>query len=257
MQMAISDKMAQMEVATIIEQVNQKFIDTNKSRLADLSLYSTEALEWLMMEHYQFSFANVHFLTIAAERTGDFDTKAIQEELVRNCEEEDGHAAMYSAALKKVDCDVAERKEFTATTKFLATIEELMVREPSSVLGSMFATEAAAVFEHEVFRDITAELTKRHNWSTAQAGRLKLFHDMHLSGVEQSHRDELGIFLRNITPAQGVVAQEGERPTIDTNQALNGAQEAIDTMKIWWDSLMAELVTKSQKNQNHQSVALA
>ena len=201
-----------------------------------------------MMEHYQFSYTNVHFLTVAAERTGGFDTGAIKEELVRNCEEEDGHAVMYRRALKMVGCDLEARKEFTPTTEFLGTIDELMVREPSSVLGSMFATEAAAVFEHEVFREITIELTKRRELGK-QADSLLWFHDMHLSGVEQSHRDELGIFLRNITPSQGVVAKAGDRPTIDTHQALVGAREAIGTMGAWWDKLMTEVTSISQKQQ--------
>ena len=249
--MTTNNDTADIEIAAIIEQENQVFIDSNKARLADLSQYSTEALEWLMMEHYQFSYTNVHFLTVAAERAGGFDTGAIQEELVRNCEEEDGHAVMYRRALKMVGCNVEERKEFTPTTEFLGTIDELMVRDPSSVLGSMFATEAAAVFEHEVFRDITIELTKRRELGK-QADSLLWFHDMHLSGVEQSHRDELGIFLRNITPSQGIVAKDGDRPTIDTQLALNGAREAIHTMKVWWDTLMAEVANVSK---NQQAVA--
>lgn len=248
MQSVIKNYQAETEVATIIEQVNQVFIDANKERLADLSQYSTEALEWLMMEHYQFSYANVNFLTVAADNTSSFDTTAVKEELLHNCEEENGHAAMYRRALKLVDCDVDEREEFAATTDFLETIGKLMLREPSSILGSMFATEGAAVFEHEVFREITIELTKRRELEK-KADSLLWFHDMHLSGVEQAHRDELGLFLRGITPAQGVAEKEGERPTIDTALALKGAQEAVDTMVIWWDKLMSEVVSISQKQQ--------
>lgn len=245
MQSVNVDGAANTEVAAIIDINNQVFIDANKARLADLSQYSTEALEWLMMEHFQFSFANVHFLTDAAESTAAFDTDAVKEELIRNCAEENGHAAMYRAALKKVDCDVEQREEFTPTTEFLATIDELSNGDPSAVLGTMFATETAAIFEHEVFRDISKEVIQRRGWGDA-GDDLVWFHDMHLSGVEQAHRDELGIFLRGITPAQGIAEKEGDRPTIDTQKALASADTAIETMKVWWDKLLAEAMTVSQ-----------
>lgn len=238
----------QLEVAEIIDQKNQVFIDANKARLADLSQYSTEVLEWLMMEHFQFSFANVHFLTEAAENTAAFDTDAVKEELIRNCAEENGHAAMYRAALKKVDCDVDQREDFTPTSEFLETIDELCTAEPSAVLGTMFATETAAIFEHEVFLDISNEIIKRRGWGDAGKD-LVWFHEMHLSGVEQAHREELGIFLRGITPAQGVAEKDGERPTIDTQKALAGAEKAIETMKVWWDQLLAEAVAVSQSSR--------
>lgn len=248
MQSATVDNAANTEVAAIIDANNQVFIDANKARLADLSQYSTEALEWLMMEHYQFSFANVLFLSDAAEKTGAFDTDAVKEELIRNCDEENGHAAMYSAALKKVDCDVEQRAEFTPTTQFLATIGELSNSDPSSVLGTLFATETAAIFEHEVFRDISKEVINRRGWDKA-GDDLVWFHDMHLSGVEQSHRDELGIFLRNITPSQGIAEKEGDRPTINTQLALAGADAAIEAMKNWWDKMLAEATTLTQSNR--------
>lgn len=229
-----------MDVYDYIDQKNQIFIDNAKAQLKDLSQYSTEALEWLMMEHYQFSFANVMFLTDAAERAAAFDTDAVSKELVRNCAEENGHAAMYRAALAKVGCDVDAREEFPSTTRFLSKIDELSNQEASAVLGTMFATETAAIFEHEVFLDISNEVIKRRHWGE-QGRDLVWFHEMHLGGVEQSHREELGIFLRNVPVDQTVVAKADERPTINVQQALNGAEEAIKTMTIWWDDLLATL----------------
>lgn len=237
---------ANVEVAQIIDRTNQVFIDANKARLADLSQYSTEVLEWLMMEHFQFSFANVHFLTEAAEKTASFDTGAVSEELVRNCAEENGHAAMYRAALKKVDCDVDERAAFAPTDEFLEQMDQLCSKDDASqVLGTLFATETAAIFEHEVFRDISKEVIKRRGWETT-GDDLVWFHDMHLSGVEQAHREELGIFLRGITPAQGIAQKDGERPTIDTNKALAGAEVAVKTMADWWTKLLDTAVVNSQ-----------
>lgn len=245
MQITSFDNTSNTEVAEIIDQNNQIFIDANKARLADLSQYSTEALEWLMMEHFQFSFSNVQFLTDAAEKTAAFDTDAVEQELIRNCNEEHSHAAMYQAALKKVDCDVEQRREFAPTTEFLATIDKLSNSGESSVLGTMFATETAAIFEHEVFLDISKEVIKRKDWGST-GDDLVDFHEMHLGGVEQSHREELGIFLRGIAPAQGIAEKDGERPTIDTHKAMAGAEDAINTMQIWWDKLLDEAVAMSK-----------
>lgn len=243
----IIDSKIQMDVATFIDYRNQVFIDNSKAQLKNLGQFSTEALEWLMMEHYQFSFSNVKFLKDAAELTGSFDTDAVKKELIRNYKEENGHAAIYKEALKKIDVDVETREEFYPTTHFLNTIGLLMEREPSSVLGAVFATETAAIFEHEVFREISQEIIKRRNWG-AQGDRLVWFHDMHLSGVEQSHRDELGIFLRSLPMAQAIVEKENERPTIDTQQALTGAKQAIDAMTSWWTDLLVyiKVVSKNQ-----------
>ncbi|WP_175518069.1 hypothetical protein [Thiothrix caldifontis] len=37
------------------------------------------------------------------------------------------------------------------------------------------------------------------------------------------------------------MSKEGERPTINIQQALKSAEEAINTMTIWWDDLLATL----------------
>lgn len=233
------------DLATVIDEKNQAFIDKNKAELADLSQYSTAALEWLMMEHYQFSFQNVEFLADSAQVSGGFDTEAVKQELIRNHAEENGHAAIYKDALKRVNCDIEQREEFVPTTQFLNKIGELSNTTPSTVLGTMFATETAAIFEHEVFLDISTEVIKRGEWG--QVGdRLLGFHNMHLDGVEQSHRDELGIFLRGFPTDQEIAAKDGERPTVNVKQALEGAEQAIEAMIVWWDHMLNEARTMSQ-----------
>jgi hypothetical protein len=233
------------DVTAVIDQKNQEFFDNAKTRLVDLSKYSTSALEWLMMEHFQFSYANVGFLADAVKATTAFDTTAVKKELIRNHGEESGHAAIYRDALKRIDVDLNTRVEFTPTTDFLKKIKILSSGEPSTVLGSMFATETAAIFEHQVFRDVSKEVIKRGHWSD-QGDKLVWFHDMHLAGVEQSHRDELGIFLRGLSPEQTIATQEGDRPTIDVQQALKGAYQAIETMVVWWDAMLTKAQAMSK-----------
>ncbi len=232
-----------LDVEKTIDQWNEEFTGNARKPLRELDQYSTESLEWLMMEHYQFSFRNCEFLWNAAQTTGGFDTEAVKKELVRNYKEESGHAAMYKAALKKVGADVETRTEFAPTTRFLDSIGELVVREPSFVLGAMFATETAAIFEHQVFRDVSEAVIARRG--AGDLGKpLVAFHDLHLDGVEQSHKDELGIFLRGMHEEQSVVPADGNRPTVHPQQALEGGRQAIDLMNDWWGHLFAELNNK-------------
>ncbi|MFN9643529.1 MAG: DUF3865 domain-containing protein [Cyanobacteriota bacterium] len=227
-----------------IDRQNYVFINDVKAQLANLEPYTTAALEWLMLEHYQFSFRNTKFLATAAAVTESFDTDAIHKELLRNLAEENNHAAIYKAALKQIDIDVETRQEFKSTTIFLETIGRLSSGLPSSVLGTMFATETAAIFEHEVFKDVSEEVLRRRGLE-AKGQQLVGFHDMHLSGVEQSHRNELGIFLEGLE-FDTVVERKLDRPTIDTSQAVVGAEEAIAAMKSWWSDLLTEARAKSQ-----------
>ncbi len=228
-----------VDVMTIIDQRNQQFIGHAKEQLKDLSRFSTDALEWLMVEHYQFSFANTKFLATAADVTGAFDSDAVRKELLRNCAEENGHAAMYRKALAKIGINVETRVEFPSTSRFLGAIGKICQDEPSSVLGVMFATETAAIFEHEVFLLISKEVIARRGLGD-RGGPLVYFHDMHLSGVEQGHRDELGVFIRGVNPELSRVDKEGERPTLCPAQMISGAMNAISAMEAWWAELFAQ-----------------
>lgn len=244
--------MSSMDVEKTIERWTDEFTDNCKKRLiGDLSQFSTEALEWLMMEHFQFSFANCQFLWDSAQKVGSLDTDAVKKELIRNFNEERDHAAMYKGALKKVGCDVEARKKFAATEDFLNKIGKLCQRDPSSVLGTMYSTESAAVFESEVFREVSNEIIARRSHGS-KGNALVAFHDLHLSGVEQSHRDELGIFLRGVQPDQDTFPGEGDRPTITPKEALEGGKAAVETMLEWWNALLVALIEKS----NRQSIAV-
>ena len=58
--------------------------------------------------------------------------------------------------------------------------------------------------------------------------------------------EELGIFLRGITTDSQIAEKNGDRPTIDTHQALAGAKAAVKVMGSWWDKLLAEAIAASQ-----------
>lgn len=230
-----------------IDDVNSDFITQVKSELRILKPYSTSSLEWLMLEHYQFSLSNTWFLAKAAASAESFDTKAVHEELLRNLAKENNHAAIYKAALMEIGVDVDSRKDFVSTTNFLDTIGRLSSNLPSAVLGTMFATETAAIFEHEVFKDVSEEVLRRRGVEE-KGKQLVWFHDMHLSGVEQSHRNELGVFLEGLD-FDTVVQRSLDRPTIDTRQVIEGAAHAIEAMRVWWSDLLTEI--RSMSNIKH------
>ena len=46
-------------------------------------------------------------------------------------------------------------------------------------------------------------------------------------------------------PAQGIAEKDGDRPTIDTQKALAGAENAIESMKVWWDKMLDEAIAVS------------
>ena len=146
---------------------------------------------------------------------------------------------MYKRALRDIGIEVDARLEFPPTAYFFHKISGLLTPDPSRMLGAMYATETAAIFEHEVFRDISKEVITRRSadWS---GSRLKQFHDMHLSGVEQSHKDELGKFLHGLSVPTVAMTQAGGGRTIDAARAHDGANNAIDAMTLWWHDLLSE-----------------
>ena len=213
------------------------FTSNSKYRLRNLSKFDSDSLDWIMAEHYQFSARNTAFLSTAMTTAQRFSNQAIATELQRNLAEESGHARLYKRALAEIGIDVERRIEFAPTSRFFAQIAALIDTDPSQMLGAMYATETAAIFEHEVFRSISKEAIERRgiDW---KGSRLANFHDMHLSGVEQSHKDELGIFLKNL-PIDNNRLDEGE---IDASRVERGGRQAIKAMEQWWDRLLGQLV---------------
>ncbi|MBA3661439.1 MAG: DUF3865 domain-containing protein [Gammaproteobacteria bacterium] len=225
-----------------IDNTNYQFTSNVKNQLRNLSLFSEEALEWLMMEHYQFSFRNTSFLLTAVNTTKQFNEKGVSDELLRNFNEEKNHAAIYKKALFEIGTDVDKRTEFTPTTAFFETISHLISNCPSYTLGAMYATETAAIFEHEVFHDISNEVIKRrkHLW---EKSKLKAFHDMHLNGVEQGHKDGLGMFV-DIAKENYYMSHEALSGLFIKKREISlGANQAINSMTIWWDALLKHAET--------------
>lgn len=224
-------------LTTVIDRKNDQFTGRVKDQLKHLGGLSDDALEWLMLEHFQFSVSNPGFLATAATTTERLDQKGVATELRRNFNEEDGHAAIYKRGLAEIGTDTGKRVEFAPTTEFLAKIDKLARVGASQALGTMYATETAAIFEHEIFWEVSREVCRRRGieWEPTT---IKAFHDMHLDGVEQSHKDELGVFVE---PAKDAAGPAGSGEPTDPAAVLAGAEQAIDAMATWWKALVGHV----------------
>jgi hypothetical protein len=224
-------------ISVRIDETNDTFTNGVKDKLlTSLPTMSTESLEWLVMEHFQFSVANVAFLQKATDCTKKFAEPGVAVELQRNCDEENGHAAMYKQAMHNVGTDMDQRVEFPATTAFLASIDDLCGPDPSRALGSLYATETAAIFEHEVFYEISREICERRG-VPFEGSLIKRFHDIHLEdGVEQGHKDGLAAF---VDLDQAGTEMNGGEP-VDRDKVDKGAMDAIAIMRVWWDALLGK-----------------
>lgn len=215
-----------------IDEQSDRFTTATRAAIGDPDTWSAEALAWLCMEHFQFSKQNPVFLKQAAHNTEQLPEPGISAELRRNFEEEKSHAQIYHRALADIGVDVETRREFAPTTQFLQQIAALVDADPSRTLGAMYATETAAIFEHEVFRDISVALIAKRN-AGARGKRLIGFHDMHLAGVEQAHKDNLGVFLH-----PNDATHEAARG-IDAAKVRDGADVAVRAMTAWWGELLS------------------
>jgi hypothetical protein len=225
-----------------IDVVNDRFTSRVKStllsRVPELDL---ETLEWLVREHWQFSSTNVELLGIARDTTATFANHGVTVELQRNLDEENGHAAMYRKAMGLVGTDVEDRTEFPPTTRFFGQIRELSIGDPSRALGTLYATETAAIFEHETYDEICREICERRGISY-DGSLIKKFHDIHLDeGVEQGHKDGLAAFVDDAEPTpDGTVGEP-----VDGDAVERGAYAAIQAMDAWWDALLGEVERRS------------
>ncbi|WP_245171600.1 hypothetical protein [Streptomyces decoyicus] len=229
-----------------IDAENDAFTNAVKDQLFKaLSQAETESLEWLVMEHYQFSFANKGLLQKAVDCTKKLADAGVSVELQRNVDEEDGHAPMYKKGMLEAGTDMDKRVEFPPTTRFLADVDALCAPDPSRALGSLYATETAAIFEHEVLYEICKEICDRRGFAY-EGSLIKRFHDIHLEdGVEQGHKDGLAAFVD-----LGPDAADGDGEPIDMDEVRKGALEAIRIMRVWWDALL-------QKSLGHSVLSAA
>jgi hypothetical protein len=222
-----------------IDAENYKFSNAIKTELLlALSTLSDEKLEWLVMEHYQFSKANAELLVAALQRTVGLNER-VSVELRKNIEEEDGHAPMYKLGMLNIGTDMDHRVEFLPTSTFLSKMKDLASENPSRALGALYASETAAIFEHQVFDQICAQLAARRGY-LYPGSVIQEFHDIHLrGGVEQGHKDGLATLIDS---EDNELCDQREQ--IDYVVLYEGAIESIRSMQTWWNALLQVVLSK-------------
>lgn len=198
-----------------------QFASQIRPRLLNLHQVSESDLEWIILEDFQFSSKNLDFLFTAAEMTKQLDEKGIEAELRENLHEEKTHAKIYQTALAEIGTDVTKHQEFMPTTYLFEKLNKLLNTSPSHALGAIYAMEGSALFGSEVFNAISSELVTRRGMDFDKT-KLKSFHGLHLSGVEQAHRDDLGVFIDN--------AEKQTTSTLNIQHVWLGASDAIDAI---------------------------
>jgi hypothetical protein len=227
-----------------IDKRNKELFDTVHDRLKFEAL-SEDAIEWIMMEHYQFSLRNTEFLLIGTNTTQDLTEVGVTKELRRHFDEELNHATWYRKGLKEIGTNVVGKHvPFQATTEFFHKIRQLVSTEPSIALGTLYATEGAAIYEGVVFTEANRKVSE-HRHIDYDRTSLKNFHDIHLEGVEQSHIDGLGVFVDPVN-SNDAVNTDGASLKIDRDKVETGAHQALDAMFTWWDAMLTETAKINQ-----------
>ena len=200
----------------------------------------------MLKEHTVFSKQNVIFLQQSILCTAP--VQPLSAELRRNLDEELGydeehgenHYELYIKGLKEeLGIDVTNYLPSYHTSAFMGRMLELSNSGNVEIAcGAIFASEAAAVPELELMRSIASSYSKQVlGHDIEMLGLLKNFYDMHLSGVEQAHREGLAHFIR-----------EYEKYGLNLEKLQSGFHNALNGMSKWWD----ELISSTQENRDRR-----
>ncbi|MEU0108304.1 DUF3865 domain-containing protein [Streptomyces sp. NPDC006251] len=189
---------------------------------------------------------NAQFLKAAATNVEGFCPE-LAHELRRNHLEEGGergkvpaHYVLYSNALLS-DLGLLVNGHVPAPeTALLVDLHQWMVGShmPSLIAGAYYATEAVAIAETEILRDITnryGELTIQRSGSELK--QLHYYYELHLDdGHEAAQVDGLSVEAAHIEGLARFI-KESELFHIDLPQALDGFLQIAEGMTHWWAQL--------------------
>jgi len=172
-------------------------------------------------------------MLLATSTNNSQSVPALSAELRRNYEEEIGspseasHFAVYNQGLlESFGFRADEYIVSSATNRFLKTLLNLVESgTASSICGVFYATEASAIPELELICDITDLYSKRQD-GCQKTKTLSNFFDLHLNGVEQGHKDGLGLFINQY-----------DKYNLNLSEIRTGFFAAVEAMKTRWTSL--------------------
>jgi len=235
------DALVSAHMAPMVDWIYRKIAD----QVAAAGLSEAQARMYIE-ELSVFARYNAQFLKAAATNVEGFCPE-LAHELRRNHLEEGGergkvpaHYVLYSNALL-ADLGLLVNGHVPAPeTALLVNLHQWMVGShmPSLVAGAYYATEAVAIAETEILRDITdryGELTVEASGSALKHlddyYRLHLDDDHHAAqvkgmSVEAAHIEGLAQFIR-----------KADLFHIDLPQALDGFLQILEAMTAWWTQL--------------------
>jgi hypothetical protein len=189
---------------------------------------------------------NAQFLKAAADRVEGFCPE-LAFELLRNHLEEGGergkvpaHYVLYTNALLS-DLGLLVNGHVPAPeTETLVNLHQWMVGShmPSFIAGAYYATEAVAIAETEILRDITnryGELTIQRSGSELKS--LNYYYELHLDDEHEAAQiDGLSVEAAHIEGLARFI-KESELFHIELPQAVDGFLTIAEGMTHWWAQL--------------------
>lgn len=229
-----------MKITDTINQQYAKFISQVKPHLENLEQSTIAGLEEIVIESYQFTVRNLQFLLDSANMTASLEDKNIEREFRHNLEEEQSHPELYKQALAQIGTHVETRKNFPPTTILFDTLDSIIKTSSSSALGAMYAMEGSAIFASEVCYKLCEEIATRRgiDWNTTA---LSQFHSAHLNEIEQSHRDDLGVFIDK-------AESSSSNHELNLQEILSSAIQAVEAISTWGKELLTKITGKDQPN---------
>lgn len=217
------------ELGKRIDEYCDRIGNAVRARMTRLEEFSEDRLERIMFEGWQVSVQNPPILLTAAETSRKLAEQGVYKELMRNYREEQTHSELYRKGLAAIGSDVSKRTPWAPSDALFACVNRLIAEDPSLTLGSMYASEAVALFESELLMEVAREVIRRRG--VAERGRkLIAFHELHLGGVEQGHKNGLADFLEARATEDGL--------SVDLEKVWEGAVVTIDAIDAWWGHLL-------------------
>ena len=232
--------------ASLIDLGYRSFVAQVQAAMDPLDSYSSEALLWLMREHFALAAAKPEVLQHAAYIAQELDTPQIGMLLRAARHAEYDQSVWHRAALDHAQINPLLRIEFAPTTSLVERLHELIDASPSSMLGVVYVLQHGALFEHFLLHRIAQTLIARLVLN--ERGRALL--DFHQTQQDQSSiAPELDAFLVHVPSDERHVSAQGARPSMAPLDTVQGGLSTVELLLSWWQNLVPVLVEKSARCQ--------
>lgn len=235
-----------MDVPSLIDLGYRSYVAQVQAAMDPLDSYASEALLWLMREHYTLAAAKPEVLQHAAYVAQALDTPQLGAVLRAARHAEYDQSVWHRAALDHAQIHPLVRIEFAPTTSLVDRLHELIDASPSSMLGVVYVLQHGALFEHFLFHRIAQTLIARLVLN--ERGRALL--DFHQTQQDQAPTaPELDAFLVHVPSDVRHIHAHGARPSLAPIDVVQGGLSTVELCLSWWQNLVPVLLEKSARCQ--------